>query len=130
VLEELGVFVGLIVEALPRGDLEGEIELLRQRLHRSIDDVVLAAPRLRCKEDARAERSPVGQRFELGTEGDEEGQLQRLLIPVDIVHSSRGVAKPPKDSGDEEFIDLVLGRLDAGLVFGLSTFDLLLHLLR
>src|SRR5215204_1457930 len=73
VLEELGVLISLVVERLPASDLEGEVELGRQRLHGSVDDVILAPPRLGRKQDARSQRSSVWKGFKLGPEGNEDG---------------------------------------------------------
>src|SRR5215204_7617752 len=76
VLKELGVLISLVVERLPASDLEGEVELLGQGLHRCIDDVVLAPPSLGRKEDEGPKRTTVGQGIELSSESDEEGKLQ------------------------------------------------------
>jgi hypothetical protein len=112
VLEELRFLIGLVVERLPRGDLEGEVELLRQGLHRCIDDVILAAPSLGRKENGGPKRTTVGQGIELGPEGDQQGKLQGLLVSIDIVHGSSGVSEPRKYTGSEEGVDLLLGVYD------------------
>src|SRR5918994_1479326 len=108
VLEELRVLVSLVVEGLPRGDLEGEVELLRQGLHGGVDDVVLAPPCLCGYQDAGAEWSPVGQRLQLGAESHQQGELESLLVTPYLMHRGRRLAKPSEYTRGEEGVDLLL----------------------